>query len=55
MENTIMKIVFRRKLTNEEFEKIGKWLADNVPEVRYMARHIEEITEEDLPRQRERR
>lgn len=28
MENTIIKIVISRKLTDEECEKIGKWLAD---------------------------
>lgn len=53
MENTIIKIVVGRKLTDEEFRKIGKWLADNVSEVRYMARRIEEITEEDLIKRRE--
>ena len=53
MENTIIKIVVRRKLTNEEFDKIQKWLEDNIPEVRYMARRVEEITEEELLEQRE--
>lgn len=53
MENTIIKIVVRRKVSNEEFDKIGKWLVDNVPEIGYMARRVEEITEEELLEQRE--
>ena len=31
MENTIMKIVFGRKLTEEEFDKIAEWLDENIP------------------------
>lgn len=30
MENTIIKIVIGRRLTDEEFDKIREWLADFV-------------------------
>lgn len=48
MENTIMKIVFGRRLTDEEFDKIGKLLDNNITEDWYAASNIVEVNDGDL-------
>lgn len=48
MENTIMKIVFGRRLTNEEFDKIGELLDNNIMEDWYAASNIVEVDNDDL-------
>lgn len=48
MENTIMKIVFARRLTDEEFDKIGELLDNNITEDWYAVSNIVEVNNDDL-------
>lgn len=47
-ENTIMKITFGRRLTNEEFDLIGQLLDNNITEDWFAASNIVEVNDEDL-------
>lgn len=43
-----MKIVFGRRLTDEEFDKIGELLDNNITEDWYAASNIVEVDNDDL-------
>ena len=48
MENTIMEIVFGRKLTEEEFDKIRELLDNNITKDWCATSNIVEVNDEDL-------